>query len=79
MEYADSSKPKVPSCTTNPTQHHHALSPAARPTIQPESMERSQSSELKQSGWNYQAEAVSPRYVTTSRYQQVRFLTEIVG
>ncbi|KAJ6001007.1 hypothetical protein N7481_001416 [Penicillium waksmanii] len=66
-EHAVSSKAEVPSGTTNPRQHHHVLSPTANPerrpspTVQSDSIERSQSSELKQSNWNHQAEEVSPR------------------
>lgn len=80
-EHAASSKAEVPSRMTKPRQHHHALSPAANPergpspTVQSDSNKRSQSSELKESSWNHQAEKVSPRYVTRPRYQEVRFLT----
>ncbi|KAJ6001131.1 hypothetical protein N7481_001540 [Penicillium waksmanii] len=72
-EHADSSKPEVPSRTTTPTKHHHALPPAAKPESRPsptfrsESIERSQSSELKQPSWNYQAEALIPRGLNTGQ------------
>ncbi|KAJ6001074.1 hypothetical protein N7481_001483 [Penicillium waksmanii] len=63
-EHADSSKPKGSSRTNTPTQYDHALSPAAKPESRPsrrvqfEPIERSQSSEPKQSSWNDEAEAI---------------------
>lgn len=82
-EHGDSSKPKGSSRTKTPTQHDHTLSPAAKPESRPsrrvqfEPIERSQPSEPKQSSWNDQAEAVSPRCVATPRSRQVRFLIKI--